>query len=787
MNTAEPQSKSKAHSGWHPAIAALARHIVLQRWAILVLLAAVLSLILFSQRLFFRPKFTVGSIAKSDIRADRDFLVLDQTATEQKRQEAIRAVGPVFDFDGDMAGTQVDKLSQAFAGAEAMLRQVPIVGSQHRPPSSIRPEIARKIRSDVETSLGVPLSDREFDLLLKNRFSPGLLNSLSTLLYSTYKSNLMSRMDFLKVESAGGITVRNIKTRKEEEIRNPSAIVVVEDIQPFLEKLAAAVLIQEKPEIRDLAVALLAQWVQPNLTFNRNASELKKQTILENMKPVYLKIQKDEWIIRAGERITPQDLDEIEAFQQIHGGSGQRASFFLGLLTVILIVTLVLYHISKNFLKNLDHTNIDLVFLGLVAIGQLLLVRIGLFFAEAVHLAFPGISAEAYVYAIPFAVGPLLAAVFLNRNIALVFSIFSSVLITFLFEDRMAMFLFSFVGSVVAIYHTLYWHQRSAFYNAGLFTGLANMAVILCTGLLSPPTPPLDMVLNVSGGFLGGLLSALIVAGIAPLLESLFGYTTTNKLLELANLNQPLLQRMIVESPGTYQHSIIVSSLVEAAAEAIGANSLLAKVSAYYHDIGKLTKPLYFIENQQNWKNKHDKLSPKMSSLVIISHVKDGCDLARRYKIGRTITDIIRQHHGTSIVGFFYEKAQKDKDPSVRSIPESDFRYPGPKPQTKEAGLVLLGDVVEASSRTLTDPTPSRIKNLVQTRIKQVYTDGQLDNCELTLRDLNRIAEVFERTLIAIFHQRIDYPVPGAKDNNGKKETSMVYDFKPPEKAKGRH
>ncbi len=787
MNTTESHSRSKSPFGWRPAVTAMAGHLILQRWAILVLLAVILSLILFSQRIFIRPKLIVGSIAKSDIRADRDFLVVDRSATEQKRLEAVRAVGPVFDFDEDIADTQVEKLSRAFAAAEAMLRQVPSAGSQHSRPSADRPEISRKIRSDVESSLGVPLTDREFDLLLKNRFSPGLLNSLSSLLHATYKFNLMSRMDFLKVESAGGITVRNIKTRQEDDIRNPYAVVVVEDIQPFLQKRAAAVLIQEKPEIRDLAVSLLGKWIQPNLTFNKNASELKKQTILENTKPVYLKIQKNEFIIREGARITPQAMDEIEAFQQIQGGIGHRGSFFLGLLLVILIVTLVLYHISKNFLKNLEGINIDLVFLGLVSIVQLLLVRIGLFFAEAVHLAFPGIAAGAYVYAIPFAVGPLLAAVFLNRNIALVFSIFSSVLITFLFEDRMTMFLFSFVGSAVAIYHTLYWHQRSAFYKAGLFTGLTNMAVILCTGILSPPMLPLDMVLKVSGGLLGGLLSAVIVAGIAPPLESLFGYTTTSKLLELANLNQPLLQRMIVESPGTYQHSIIVASLVEAAAEAIHANSLLAKVSAYYHDIGKLTKPLYFIENQQNWKNKHDKLSPKMSSLVIISHVKDGCDLAKRYKIGRTITDIIRQHHGTSIVGYFYEKAQKDKDPSVRSIPESDFRYPGPKPQTKEAGLVLLGDVVEASSRTLTDPTPARIRNLVQTRIKQVYTDGQLDNCELTLRDLNKIAEVFERTLNAIFHQRIDYPVPGAKDNNRRKETSTVYDFKPPEKAKSRH
>jgi putative nucleotidyltransferase with HDIG domain len=244
--------------------------------------------------------------------------------------------------------------------------------------------------------------------------------------------------------------------------------------------------------------------------------------------------------------------------------------------------------------------------------------------------------------------------------------------------------------------------------------------------------------------------------------------------LELANLNQPIFQQMIMEAPGTYHHSIVVASLVEAAAEAIGANSLLAKVSAYYHDIGKIKKSQYFIENQRNGENRHDRLSPKMSSLIIITHVKDGYELGDKAGLGRKIKNVIREHHGTSLVSYFYEKSRKDRDPSIRSLPESDFRYPGPKPQSREAGLVLLGDVIEASSRTLSNPTPSRIKSLVRDRIERVFMDGQLDECELTLRDLNKIADSFNRILNGIFHHRIDYPktvikdVPGnGKDNNG--------------------
>ena len=304
-----------------------------------------------------------------------------------------------------------------------------------------------------------------------------------------------------------------------------------------------------------------------------------------------------------------------------------------------------------------------------------------------------------------------------------------------------------------------------------------NMAAIFCLNLLSGNLLN-DLVLRLLMGFAGGILTGIFVAGITPIFESLFGFMTDIKLLELANLNQPLFQRMIIEAPGTYHHSIIVASMVEAASEAIGANSLLAKVSAYYHDIGKLKKPQYFIENQPNNENKHDKLSPKMSSLIIISHVKEGCELAAEVKLGRQIINIIRESHGKSIVSYFYDKAKKDKDESIRSLSESDFRYPGPKPQTKEAGLVMLADVVEASSRTLTNPAPARIKSLVRERIERIYTDGQLDDCELTLKNLNTIADTFTRILNGIFHHRIDYPEPTHKDANTKKENNENPDRK---------
>jgi putative nucleotidyltransferase with HDIG domain len=229
---------------------------------------------------------------------------------------------------------------------------------------------------------------------------------------------------------------------------------------------------------------------------------------------------------------------------------------------------------------------------------------------------------------------------------------------------------------------------------------------------------------------------------------------------------------MILEAPGTYHHSVIVSTLAETAARSVNANPLLARVSAYYHDIGKINKPLYFVENQGPHVSRHNKLAPSMSSLILVSHVKDGLELAREYGLGSKIGNIIQQHHGTGLISFFYQKAKDREDPQMEQVEEGAYRYPGPKPQTKEAGLVLLADAVEAASRSLLQPTPSRLQGLVQRIINGVFTEGQLDECELTLKDLHQIAKSFNFILAGIHHQRVGYPPPATRENAGKKKNN---------------
>ena len=336
---------------------------------------------------------------------------------------------------------------------------------------------------------------------------------------------------------------------------------------------------------------------------------------------------------------------------------------------------------------------------------------------------------------------------------------------------------FYLIGSIVGAHSVARCEQRSRLLKGGLLVGLTNLLLIFFQGMSTARFFEADVVYGLFMGFIGGIAAGIIVVGITQVVESIFGYTTDIKLLELANLDQPILKELLMSAPGTYHHSIIVGNLAEAGAKAISVNPLLARVSAYYHDIGKITKPQYFVENQMTRNNRHDKLTPSMSSLILVSHVKEGIETAKEHRLGNKIIDIIKQHHGTRLINFFYQRAKEQEKPGGQEVDERDFRYLGPKPQTKEAGLVMLSDAVEAASRSLDDPTPARLQGLVQKIINDIFIDGQLDECELTLKDLNAIAKIFTIVLNAIHHQRIEYPEPqleGERKANGSSGTKSA-------------
>ncbi|HLC22122.1 MAG TPA: HDIG domain-containing protein, partial [Candidatus Methylomirabilis sp.] len=398
----------------------------------------------------------------------------------------------------------------------------------------------------------------------------------------------------------------------------------------------------------------------------------------------------------------------------------------------------------------------NLFLLASVILLAVAITRYFLFFIPSVNQALPNVPLSALEYSIPVGLGGLLLTVLFNSRLAFAGALAISILTSLLTSAGLRFFLFSFVGSLTAIFALVGRKDRATLLGAGVMVGLANLYFILVWSLLSGATESLGLQLLC--GAVNGLFVAILSLGLLPVFEYLFEVATDFRLVELCNLNHPLLKEMILKAPGTYHHSVVVGTLAEAAAQAIGVNPLLCRVGAYYHDIGKMTKPLYFVENQANARDRHGKLRPSLSSLVIVSHVKAGIELARAHGLPPAVVEMIPQHHGTRLVTFFYDKAKKVQDPDLGEVEEENFRYPGPKPQTKESAILMLADAVEASSRTLTERTPGRFQGLVAKIVTAIFSDGQLNECDLTFRELRLIEESFIRVLCGVYHPRVDYP-----------------------------
>ncbi|MGI8480870.1 MAG: HD family phosphohydrolase [Chthoniobacterales bacterium] len=379
----------------------------------------------------------------------------------------------------------------------------------------------------------------------------------------------------------------------------------------------------------------------------------------------------------------------------------------------------------------------------------------------------------------PYAFAPLILSVLLGRNHGLYAAVFVSLWSSVLFGKIDAPLLVcGLISGFTAVYLTLQVRRRSRLIRAGLGVGISIWLLSLTFGIIGP----IDLfslmandwkMIGIESAFAigNGILTATIVGGILPMLEHLFQITTDISWLEASDLNHPLLRRMTIEAPGTYHHSLVVANLAEAAGEGIGANATACRVCSYFHDVGKLVKPEYFTENMNFERNPHDDLAPTMSALIIIAHVKEGVDLALKHKLNRQIIDVIQEHHGTSLVYYFYKRAQQRQDDAraggkilnlreddIPEVREESFRYSGPKPQTRESAIISLADMVESASRSLEKPTPQKVEQLVDDLIAQRIADRQLDECPLTLADLTTIAERFRFTLMTMLHTRIAYP-----------------------------
>ena len=444
-------------------------------------------------------------------------------------------------------------------------------------------------------------------------------------------------------------------------------------------------------------------------------------------------------------------------------GKAYSIETLIGTFLIIVVLLAVFYRDMMRYKPEIrqDYTQIFLIVLLLSA--NLLLGRTFYYVLEGFTEWLGTINPSLPVYAIPLATGSMLAALLIDIHAAILFTVITS-LIAGLWLNSPLYAIFTFVGGLTATFSVIRCKKRSAIWRAGLYIGLVSMLTSFIISLLSANLFNADMLVSMIAAFMNGMIVAVFVSALLPLFEHFFKLTTDISLLELLDLNHPLLHELLVEAPGTYHHSVVVGNLVETAAEAVGVNPLLARVSAYYHDIGKVKMPEYFIENQVGPLSMHDKLTPRMSSIILIGHIKEGVEMAKKHKLPNSIIDIMQQHHGTSVQTYFYERAKEQQEESAAQVSRDDFRYPGPKPRTRVAALVLMADAVEAASRVLYDPTSTRVSALVEKIINHCFIDGQLDNCELTLKDIREIKIGFVYMLTSIYHKRIDYP--GFQMNN---------------------
>ena len=482
-----------------------------------------------------------------------------------------------------------------------------------------------------------------------------------------------------------------------------------------------------------LLKAVAAQVLQPNMLFNAASTERLRQEAESRVLPV--RVQKGQKIIGQGEIASEREITLLEDLGLLHPTLNWLLA--LGALLYVLVAMLPIVFYLWLFRQDVWHNPKQLLLIGLI-----ILLTGGLCKVISVISGF----------LMPVAMASILIAVLIEPRLAIVAGFSTALIVSALSGFEITFFGVGLAGAVVGTFSVSRMHQRFDLVRAGaLVAGAATLTALAFDLLLgSGLSTLLGDALRAAAG---GVFSAIIGFGVLPFLERPFGIASAVKLLELSNPNQPLLRRLLVETPGTYNHSIIVANLAEAAAETIGADGLLARVGSYYHDVGKIKRPYFFIENQFMMDNPHDKYPPSLSTLVITSHVKDGVEMMKEYKLPEVLADIVQQHHGTTLVSYFYRKAKENGD-----VDESEFRYPGPSPQTKEAAIVMLADSVEAAVRSLSQPTPGRIDGLVRKIIKERLNDGQLDECDITLRELNEVGTAFVRILSGIFHKRIEYP-----------------------------
>lgn len=709
-----------------------------------LLISLALSLLLLR---YERPQIAAlapGAVATSDILAPADVKMEDAWETARRRDQAAAAVLPIFDV-----------VPRASKDARAAIEQLFETGRKMSPQSQ-----PQHLLEAVEQSSGLVLDHDQLQVLIVHRFNAELEKLMIDHLDAVTMNGVVSNRSQLARLGSPGMVKRDKKSDREVLLTDLSSIRDLVTARAALRSDLVVWPVDYTPSERRLLGEVLGSLVYPNLIYNETETEARKVSAANTIAPVALTVEKGKPILVRGETVSPVKAELLRLAASYHP-IWQRAIEFAGTAIMVMLLLLVLWQYMNRYQHR--HIRVRRHFLLQVTVFAVTLGLTRVFFTAAEIISqwasrTPFTSPQAYRYLAPLAVGAALVTLLTDAHAAFVFSAILSVFIGVL-SGNVYLASYTLVCGVGAIYHLKGCRDRTTLVRAGVWIGLVNATGALALDLLGASEMDLRvLIFDIVCAFMGGVIATMIATALLPLYEWVFEITTDIKLLELSNLNLPLLRQLAENAPGTYHHSIMVGLLAEAAAEAIGADALFARVACYYHDIGKVLRPTYFVENQTYMENRHDKLSPKMSSIVLANHVKQGIELGRQYKLPSRIVSIIPQHHGTGLMKYFYYKAREEAGTADSAALEKEFRYPGPKPQNKEAAIIMMADSVEAAARTVKEPTPAKLANMIDTIIARIRDDGQLDECSITLRDLKVVAESFVKVLTGIHHHRIAYP-----------------------------
>jgi putative nucleotidyltransferase with HDIG domain len=688
----------------------------------------------------FSADYREGEVVRGSVVAHADMTGIDIAETEKRRHSARQATRPIFNFDS----TRGDSSARSFRAAWNDLK--------HQVESK---KPGNTLTWSGEGGAGVARA------IIAHNFNDDDQDRLATLIREVGDKYIYDDTEADRLNQEIVLV----------DVRNPSGQMIMPAPRTRMLSLSSArqeleLKLRDLPgwsqEQKSALVAAILPLIRPNVVLDQTATATSREAEANKIPPVTVSLKRNQVIAREGDTVTPGMLAQFAALKST-GHAGRPWRNLIGLLVIVFAVYWSVWkfteHRSTAAALSLSKTR-AFALVGSAIVVETVLMRIGFALSDSVANSMktaPFNDPTLWNFAIPFAAASLLVVMLVDTQLAFLTGIVTALFAGMLAPTGIQDALYAMISCAAAVYGIGRYRERQSVTLAGLFVGAVNALMALALIAYAEQPFTLNTILLAMGcAFAGGLLTAIFAAGGLPINESLFGILTDVKLLELSNADLPVLGQLALRAPGTNQHSHAVGQLAEDACRAVEANPLLARIGALYHDIGKVAAPEYFVENQQG-DNPHDHMRPSQSARIITSHVTYGMKLAKEIGLPKKIADFIPQHHGTRTLHFFLRKAQSQLKPG-EAIDEKDFRYPGPKPQFKEAAIMMLADSCEAAARSLARPDPENIRAIVVKIVDAIISDGQLDECDLTLQELTTIREAIISALTAIYHARIDYP-----------------------------